>query len=93
MTEYAHGHPINDKAALAEWMKYPSEAAMDADHDNIHEILCLAFNKLSYSKIVAMGKERLTEEERHLAACEEAAVLHVQRWWQWMRVYEQGKRP
>jgi hypothetical protein len=84
MTEYAYGHPINDKAALAEWMKYPSVDAMDADHDELHERICRAFGVPSFSLAKARG-HKLTAIGEDVAACEEAAVLHVQRWLQWLK--------
>lgn len=89
MVQFAHGHPINDKAALAEWMKYPSAEAMDADHDHVHRVLCWMLNLRSHSLRKAAG-ETLTQVEEDLAACEEAAVLHVQRWLQWMEVHKGG---
>lgn len=79
---YAHGHPLDDKAALAEWMKYPSVEAMDADHDRLHQLLCDLLVVPSHSMRQAAGKPANDD----LAACEEAAVLHVQRWLQWLRV-------
>jgi hypothetical protein len=80
--QFANGHPL-DKAELAEWMKYPSTQAMDAQHDAVHRRLCSALGLPSYSLRLASG-EPLTETERDLARCEEAAVLHVQRWMQWL---------
>jgi hypothetical protein len=82
---YAHGHPLSDKHALAAWMKYPSAEAMDADHDGLHEKLCEMFSVPSYSLRKRDGGT-MTEHMEELAACEEAAILHVQRWLQWMKV-------
>jgi hypothetical protein len=43
----------------------------------------------SFSMQEAEGKE-LTITEEALAACEEAAVLHVQRWLQWLKTYQES---
>jgi hypothetical protein len=82
--EYAKGHPINDKQAMADWMKYDSVEAMDEDHDDLHLTLTRAYHKPSFSLAVANGS-KLTWEQERLASCEEAAVLAVQRWLQWCR--------
>jgi hypothetical protein len=82
---YANGHPLGSKRALAEWMRYPSVEAMDADHDALHADLSLLLGITSQSLRLAAG-ETLTSDEQDVAACEEAAVLHVQRWLQWAKV-------
>lgn len=87
---YAHGHPLDSKEAMAEWMRYPSVEAMDNDHDDLHEALAGFFAVPSHSLRIRDGEE-LTENEKHLAAVEETAVLHVQRWLQWLRVEENDK--
>lgn len=89
---YAHGHPLDSKEALAQWMGYETVEAMDTDHDRTHEDLSLAFGFPSYSLKVRDG-EQLTPDEQSLAHVEEAAVLHVQRWLQWSRLVKDGKRP
>lgn len=81
---FANGHPLDSKQALADSMKYPSVEAMDADHDRVHRQLADALGLPSHSLRAAAG-EQLTKAEHDLAACEEAAVLHVQRWLQWAR--------
>jgi hypothetical protein len=83
VTRFANGHPLGSKEELAAWMKYPTADAMDADHDRLHELLCNLLAVESHSMRKARG-EALTQDEEDLAACEEAAVLHVQRWLQWI---------
>lgn len=78
----AVGHPRGDKPALAEWMGYPTVAAMDADHDDLHEALCGFFDVPSHSLLQRDGKPH----DAALAAYEEDAVLNVQRWLQRVRL-------
>jgi hypothetical protein len=79
---FAYGHPL-DRTALTEWMKYPSIQEMDADHDRLHELVCDMLAVRSYSLAKRDGAT-LSQEEEDLAACEEAAILHLQRWLRWL---------
>jgi hypothetical protein len=64
--------------ATAEWMGYPDAAAMNRDHDTLHAELCRWLGVTSHSMRLASGAT-LTPEESTLAALEEDAVLHLQR--------------
>lgn len=75
----AEGHPLDDKAALAEWMGYDTVEAMDADHDRLHFRLSNVLGVPSHSMRQARG-EVLSREEWTVANLEEDAVLNVQRW-------------
>jgi hypothetical protein len=89
MVEFASGHPVGDKAALADWMGYETVEQMDADHDPLHRLLAERLDAPSYSAKVAAG-ERMTPQEDDLARMEEAAVLHVQRWLRHLKNYGQA---
>lgn len=77
-----------DKAQTAAWMGYPAGlvgiAALDRDHDPLHQRLCEWLGVRSHSMRDAAG-EPLTHDERTLAAIEEDAVLNVQRFIQHAR--------
>jgi hypothetical protein len=66
------------QAATARWMGYPNAAAMNRDHDALHRALCAWLGVTSHAIRDAAGVP-LTREEATLAALEEDAVLHVQR--------------
>ena len=66
------------QAVTARWMGYPDAAAMNAQHDPLHRSLCTWLGVTSHALRDAAG-EALTEGERYLAALEEDAVLHLQK--------------
>ena len=66
------------QAEVAEWLGC-SVAQMNKDHDALHEELCGAFGVESQAIRDARG-ETLTVDQKRVAALEETAVLHVQRW-------------
>jgi hypothetical protein len=75
------------QAATAMWLGYQGADAVDqmnAEHDPLHRDLCNWLGLTSHSMRMAAG-ETLTLNERRLAALEEDAVLHVQRFRQMSR--------
>lgn len=65
------------QAEVANWLGCSVEA-MNADHDLTHLTLCHWLSVTSHAMREAEGAN-LTPEEAELAAIEEEAVLHVQR--------------
>lgn len=63
------------QAATARWMGYPDAAAMNRDHDPLHEALCRWLGIPSHAMLAARGEAH----DGALAAMEEDAVLHLQR--------------
>lgn len=78
-----------DKATTAKWMGYPQGlagiAAMDRDHDPLHERLCDWLGIPSTSMKIARGGA-VTGAEQRLAGYEEDAVLYLQRFIQHARL-------
>ena len=68
----------DEQQQMAEWLGCSVEQ-MNARHDKLHCWLAEWAGQPSYSMMVADGKA-LTDEQRHLAAVEEDAVLAVQRY-------------
>ena len=69
------------QAETAAWCGYTGPDAVDqmnAEHDPLHAALCAWLGLTSHSLRMAAG-EALTGQEQALAAYEEDAVLHVQR--------------
>ena len=68
-------HFAERQAATARWMGYPDADAMNAAHDPLHRALCRWLGIPSHSLRNAAGEPH----DAALAALEEDAVLHVQR--------------
>lgn len=78
------------KEQTAAWLGYGDDvAAMDASHDKLHASLCAWIGRPSLSLRDAQGVP-LSDAERTLAAIEEDAVLHVQRFLRHWRTMEPG---
>lgn len=69
---YAH------QCEVASWMGYPSVAAMNRHHDDVHAALCDWLGVTSHSLRCAAGEPHVAE----LAEMEETAVLALQRFCQ-----------
>ena len=73
------GQSFDDhQTEVAAWLGCSVEN-MNRDHDALHEELCGAFGVESQALRDARG-ETLTVDQKRVAALEETAVLHVQRW-------------
>jgi hypothetical protein len=75
---------MSTQAETAAWMGYETIDEMNAEHDPIHRALCGWLGLPSNSMRAAVG-ETLQGEDAALAAYEEDAVLHVQRFQQMAR--------
>lgn len=73
------GQSFDDhQAEVAAWLGCSVEK-MNKEHDALHQELCGAFGVVSQALRDARG-ETLTVDQKRVAALEETAVLHVQRW-------------
>ena len=76
--ELTYADLAEEQAAMAEWMGCPVER-MNAHHDSLHRWLAERAGVQSYSLAQYAGKA-LSPTENAVAAAEEEAVLHVQRY-------------
>lgn len=76
--ELAYADIADEQAEMAEWLGCSVER-MNAHHDDLHRWLAERAGLPSFSLRLSEG-ERLTSAECAIAAAEEDAVLHVQRY-------------
>lgn len=88
MVEYAKAQPLGNEEELAQWMGYDSVEEMDEDHNLTHEAICEQLGVRSYSLAVRDGLT-LNDEQYRIAAMEEQAIIHIQRWLQHMRIMDE----
>lgn len=65
--------------AIARWMGYDSAEEMNQEHDELHKGISAYFELPSYALSKARGT-KLNEAQAFLAALEEDAILHLQRY-------------
>lgn len=65
--------------AVARWMGYDSAEEMNLDHDTLHQMVARQFNVYSFALAKSRGGT-LDAEQEFLAALEEDAILHLQRY-------------